>query len=518
MPTGQKERIKKMKFNVSYKNENVYQSITVNAKDEATAKAFFEYKNPTAEFLGIKEATADDARPDKPQITAPADFEALPDDIDDIIAEDLTICDHCGVVIFGDHMTDGEMHLCEDCEDYYFMCEYCEKIHDRDFSIYCEDEDALYCENCAEDVLAWCEHCEAYHNSDNFVKVYTDIYNRNCEYWCEDCADRYATQCADCGEWYSGDLTRVANCDVVCDNCLENSYYYCEECGEWVYYTDYNTDAEMCDECAEARGSALIRQYHGNRKNDKKGECLPQWRNIWRGLGVELEIDREYSNAEAERATAEAIEEIAGDAIVMERDGSLKYGFEIITQPHTEAEFQKIDWRGIFDACIENGYTSHDAGTCGLHIHISREMFGTTEAEQRKSIAKLVYFYDKFYTDILNISRRDPEKAQQWASKYDIDTTDTKKAREHCEDIAKNPRGRYHAINLNNRATVEIRIMRGTLNLSSFFACVDFAIKTAKASRRVKWADINNAGKWLEKIEDNTARYIKNRGAFVGVV
>lgn len=66
-------------YNISYKNDEVYQAILINAENEATATAYFKQHTPTAEVLGCDEATADHQRPGKPCLTVPEDFNAEPE-------------------------------------------------------------------------------------------------------------------------------------------------------------------------------------------------------------------------------------------------------------------------------------------------------------------------------------------------------------------------------------------------------------------------------------------------------
>ncbi|MGN0568814.1 MAG: hypothetical protein ACI4JR_09530 [Acutalibacteraceae bacterium] len=63
-------------YNISYQQNSVYQTILVDAKDEAHAKAYFESHKPTAEIIGCKVATSEDQRPGKPVLTVPEGWEA----------------------------------------------------------------------------------------------------------------------------------------------------------------------------------------------------------------------------------------------------------------------------------------------------------------------------------------------------------------------------------------------------------------------------------------------------------
>ena len=279
-----------------------------------------------------------------------------------------------------------------------------------------------------------------------------------------------------------------------------------------MHCDNYDGENDTCCDCAE---QGKIHRYHHTPKNKKIGAYKKQWRSIWRGLGVELEIDRENANAHNEKMLVDELTSIAGDAVVFERDGSLRYGFEIITQPHTEDAMRAFPWAELLNACKRYGYTSHDNGRCGLHIHLSREVFGSTLREQENNIAKMLLFYDCFYSEIVRFSRRDMSDALHWAGKYEVDTK--KRALEIVRYDAYNF-SRYKAVNLTNAHTVEIRIMRGTLNIDTFNACIDFVVRVAKNARKIKWADVHDVNKWFNGLKAKTREQITARNAFEGVI
>ena len=94
-------------------------------------------------------------------------------------------------------------------------------------------------------------------------------------------------------------------------------------------------------------------------------------------------------------------------------------------------------------------YLSHAAGTCGLHVNISRLAFGCTYEQQEAAIARLLYFVEKFWAELLRFSRRTQSQMNH--------------AKNSCA-------GRYTAVNLTNADTVEIRMFRGTLKLNTLKA------------------------------------------------
>jgi hypothetical protein len=226
-------------------------------------------------------------------------------------------------------------------------------------------------------------------------------------------------------------------------------------------------------------------------------------------MGIELEIDRKDEDKESQRNLISALTSIASNHIFFEHDGSLNYGFEIITQPHTLDEFNKIEWDKILAACRQYGYLSHDSGTCGLHIHFSRNLLGSTEKKQNNAISKILYFYDKFWSDILLASRRTHSQAERWAYKLSVEN---KKAVQ--KTVKAKSGSRYCAVNNTNCETVEFRLGRGTLKTETFFAWIDLNLTIVKNSRIVKWTDIDNISLWLKGLKSPTQQYLQSKNAF----
>lgn len=70
---------------------------------------------------------------------------------------------------------------------------------------------------------------------------------------------------------------------------------------------------------------------------------------------------------------ADALADVTS-AIYCKRDGSLgDEGVEIVTHPATlNYHLTKLAWDRIIETATDNGYTSHDTETCGLHVHVGR--------------------------------------------------------------------------------------------------------------------------------------------------
>lgn len=398
--------------------------------------------------------------------------------------------------------------------EHIVRCAGCGRIIDEDeLGDAVEFEGELYCSDCAEEEFSVCEHCGRIQRADSLLRV--NGKNRVEEWWCRDCVDDDSFVCDECGERFDNRYYNSSYIDdtgeYICEDCWgSGGYHYCDLCDRCVSDAHWDYNCDCCNDCADDDCCGLIKDYHCAPAQVLIGKTKKSWRGKWRGLGVELEVDQ--NGDEYNEELAEALQEIAGEALYFEHDGSLNYGFEIITQPHTVEAFYAIDWARILKACVDHGFKSHDAGTCGLHIHISREMLGSTKQKQDLALAKLIQFYEIYWHDILKLSRRSEAQADRWASSYC--TSDDKQALE----IAKNrgALGRYRAINNCNDKTVEFRLCRGTLKLESFMAWVDFTLTIVKNAKRIKWRDVKKSTLWLRGLRPETIEHLKGLGVFGG--
>lgn len=186
-----------------------------------------------------------------------------------------------------------------------------------------------------------------------------------------------------------------------------------------------------------------------------------------RYFGVELEIDE---GGEI-RGKARSLLEIANAEepfLYVKHDGSLEDGLELVTMPASlDCHLHHIPWAEVCKKAVELGYISHQASTCGLHVHISRLAFGETEERQDAAIARVLYFFEKHWEELLKFSRRTPRQLERWAARYGY-----KEQPRDILDYAKKGggSGRYTCVNLQNPDTVEFRMFRGTLKPNTIFA------------------------------------------------
>ena len=233
-----------------------------------------------------------------------------------------------------------------------------------------------------------------------------------------------------------------------------------------------------------------------------------------RHFGVELEID----NGGTDRYNAEKLLNIANadaENLYIKTDGSLDDGLELVTHPMTLTyRLNEMPWAEILRKAQSMGYLSHAAGTYGLHVHISRLAFGCTYEQQEAAIARLLYFVEKFWAELLRFSRRTQSQMNRWAARCGMKLTPTDQmchAKNSCA-------GRYTAVNLTNSDTVEIRMFRGTLKLNTLKATLQMVDHLCEVAVSLSDSEVQDLS-WFDFLdmvhEPELIQYLKERRLYV---
>lgn len=294
---------------------------------------------------------------------------------------------------------------------------------------------------------------------------------------CQHCLSHETTLCAHCGERIFWDENAGDSRTPLCQRCSEQHYISCSRCGRVIqdynaFYRDEEDDEPMCYDC--------YNRYHGSPIHDYYYKPKPIFYGTGpRFFGVELEIDDGGESGD----NATEILQIANEEnerIYCKHDGSLNDGFEIVTHPMSlDYQLHQMPWERICEEAVSMGYTSHQAESCGLHIHVSRDAFGDTEAQQDAAIARILYFFEKHWEELLKFSRRTQGQLEQWAARYGF--------KEHPREILEHAKkgyhgGRYTCVNLTNRGTIEFRIFRGTLKYNTLIATLQLVDRICDAA------------------------------------
>lgn len=334
---------------------------------------------------------------------------------------------------------------------------------------------------------------------------------------CSECAKTYTIECECCGELTLTNLSYKVEGKSVCFDCIENHTKIVDGgtrrmFKDHVYVDEYG----LAWSCKEARDNYHMENEYMYDYSDKPSPIFFGKKEDIK-MGVELEVDKR-------RATYEEGGGICADELVYnlsqvsglhycKEDGSLCHqGVEIVTMPCSlEYHMNKFKWGDIIDTCLNGEYRSDQTGTCGLHVHVDRSYFKDSAAA---SVA-LSYLMTKFYSEIVNFTRRKEEALSDWAYIYD--------ASEYygsVDDIYDRMcDNRYRAINVTNSATIEFRIFKGTLNKETLFASMQLVqilcdlVKSATGYLEFEdttWEDVCELG---SKYNEFTS-YLKRRGIY----
>lgn len=279
-----------------------------------------------------------------------------------------------------------------------------------------------------------------------------------------------------------------------------------------VVCMEYNSDCEP-----------LIYRYHsGCRPNVQfyltPSEVEQKENNLY--IGFELEFDytkRTLSPTDKKRVIKDNNNILRNsEYLYYMLDGSVRNGLEMISQPSTYKFYllNRNNFENIFNSVKSHGYVASSA--CGLHFHINKDFFSSdlTSDEYYSGLQKLLTLWDKFWPDLVKLSKRTPQKLYRWAGKYNISPNAIVDKVVDCNVRGvRNPSfSKYMAVNLNHNDTIEFRIFSSTLDLDEFYAMLKFVVNIAytakyKDDEYIKDCEFQS----LISGENLTKFYFKNR-------
>jgi len=355
-----------------------------------------------------------------------------------------------------------------------FICSRCGQEHPNIDRVVFDGQEL--CQDCYESQTCVCEHCG------ERIWVDDDCGDED-HTLCRDCADRYYSPCANCGR-----LVALADLHYLSEDDTED---YCEDC--------YNR---------------IIRES-GVHSYSYKPEPI-FFGDGPRYLGVELEIDgggETNQNAVKIQNVSNALSE----HIYIKHDGSLDDGLEIVTHPMTlDYHRNGMPWKEVIQKALSLGYTSHQARTCGLHVHVNRSSLGSYHAEQEDTIARILFLVENFWNELLRFSRRTQSQMDKWASRYG--------RKDDPKDVlhsAKCRDDRYTCVNLTPDHTIEFRMFRGTLKYNTLIAslqlvdclCNEALYLSDKEAKALTWSGF--VANLREDAVPELIQYLKERRLYV---
>ena len=333
---------------------------------------------------------------------------------------------------------------------------------------------------------------------------------------CRNCSEEETYLCTSCGERIWQDDNAGDEDVPLCQSCYDRHYTNCIRCNALIHVDDacYSEDdpAEeepLCHDCCHhPYAPKVIQDYYYKPEPVFYGEG-PRY------FGVELEMD----NGGEISSRARELLELANrehSLAYAKHDGSLDDGFELVTHPMSlDWHREQMPWAAVLERAVKRGYQSHMARTCGLHIHVSRAALGDTEAAQDAVIARILYFFERHWDELLKFSRRTETQLKRWAARYGY-----KEQPMEILDRAKQGYGggRYSSVNLQNRDTIEFRIFRGTLKYNTVIATLQLVNRVCDVAIALSDEELK-ALPWTTFVsavtEPELIQYLKERRLYV---
>lgn len=255
-------------------------------------------------------------------------------------------------------------------------------------------------------------------------------------------------------------------------------------------------DDYISDRYTETRLYRGFGSYHSHR------EC--QYNTPKRGtskylVGIELEVEF------TERCHRDNFVAKDSNWFYCESDGSLGCnGCEIITIPlHPQDAMDRDFWYQLVDS-IKEVAESWNTGRCGLHVHVSRTVLGSTTDLQTENLGKLLYLYHHYLKDTrVNVEiygRSRGYNENDGKTKYgdavatigkEILKTKSIKDKLGAEMRCKARSTRYFDINVQNSATIEFRKGRGSINSKRIVSVIEWCLLMCEYVKLTPWQQID---------------------------
>ena len=282
----------------------------------------------------------------------------------------------------------------------------------------------------------------------------------------------------------------------ICTTCYSEAFGRCEECGAIFYKNNLLVveDKIVCGRCYDVL-YRIIKVYNYVPEEFKFNKLA--WDNLLY-IGFELEVEHENNNEEEmARKVKKFLESKNVDAyFYIKHDGSLRHGFEIVSQPLTlQFIHKKIPLKEILEELKRMKFTSYKSGRCGLHFHLNKNFFSSLEIE------KLRMFFATNKKELSILSKRKGYYDYCQFEDYQI----------HNFLYGTENGSKYLAIrtHVNNKNTLEIRIFRGTLAHDRFLACLQFVDAISHYVKEVSVMSLRNDKSWGDFLKwvKKTSRY-----------
>ena len=200
-------------------------------------------------------------------------------------------------------------------------------------------------------------------------------------------------------------------------------------------------------------------------------------------MGVEIEVEHTNETShemQRNEATAEALMELheysphyidesdsrLNQLIIAKTDGSLNHGVEFVTQPLTLRAHRLINW----EALQNKGFYAWNASTAGMHVHLPKSYFTTTQMWLFLKLFQNLWTSEKEYFNWLAGRAENSWAKRNLPHRNNATNQLLAVAATKWDDR----RDRYSALNFNNAYTVELRFFRSNMNTDGLISRLEF--------------------------------------------
>lgn len=242
------------------------------------------------------------------------------------------------------------------------------------------------------------------------------------------------------------------------------------------------------------RGMEGYHSHHGGYLNKPTGR--------WRGYRIGIECEVEFHNYRIR----DTFTKKSSNWFYCERDGSLDSdgGCEIITIPLLPKDAKSEDFWEPLTSYLDGKCDAWDSSSCGLHVHIGREILGRTDEQKSETIGRLLYMYHHWLKDTrLNTkifgrlhSYNENDGKTPIGDAVKLIGSKVLNDKEIAERVkhdmtSKSSCTRYFDVNLTNEHTIEFRKGRGTINPRRIAMLVEYCEKLCIYAKATPWQQIS---------------------------
>lgn len=252
----------------------------------------------------------------------------------------------------------------------------------------------------------------------------------------------------------------------------------CEHCARWFADEDDHdcTSGGSCS-CFSCRSGQAnpVRSYSYKPRPRFKGTDK---HGLFLGMELEIFMDRSHSVTDVARST----QDLLGKVAYLKSDGSIGYGFELVTHPMSyDYAMNQFPWEVLSHLSDTGSFATEGSG---IHVHASRAGFAGAAHEYRWMI-----FLHRNSRHCQVMARR---VSEQWAS-FGGDQ------RKIAKDIATkkvSDTRRYRAINQTNAHTIEVRIFQSSTDEQTVKATIGLVHASIEYTRVIRSADVIKDEAW----------------------